>query len=82
MDTGSNLLWLQCQPCHNCFNQTSPIFIPSKSSSYKNTSCSSSTCKDTPEVDTSCNHDEDVCEYSVTYGGDAKSQGEILVWRL
>jgi len=50
MDTGSNLLWLQCQPSHNCFNQTSPIFIPSKSSSYKNISCSSSACKDTPEV--------------------------------
>ncbi|XP_024642369.1 aspartic proteinase CDR1 [Medicago truncatula] len=77
MDTGSNLIWLQCQPCHTCFNQTSPIFNPSKSSSYKNISCSSSACKDTPEVDTSCNHDEDACEYSVTYGGDAKSHGDL-----
>ena len=77
MDTGSNLIWLRCQPCHTCFDQTSPIFNPSKSSSYKNISCSSSTCKDTPEVDTSCNHDEDACEYSVTYGANAKSQGDL-----
>jgi len=82
MDTGSNLIWLQCQPCRTCFNQTSPIFNPSKSSSYKNISCSSSTCKDTPEVDTSCNHDKDACEYSVAYGRNAKSQGDLSMETL
>ncbi|KEH38315.1 eukaryotic aspartyl protease family protein [Medicago truncatula] len=77
MDTGSNIVWLQCQPCHTCFNQTSPIFNPSKSSSYKNIPCTSSTCKDTNETHISCSNGGDVCEYSITYGGDAKSQGDL-----
>jgi hypothetical protein len=77
MDTGSNLVWLQCQPCHTCFNQTSPIFNPSKSSSYKNIPCSSSICKDTNETHISCSHGGDVCEYYITYGGDVKSQGDL-----
>ncbi|KAK7303192.1 hypothetical protein RJT34_14094 [Clitoria ternatea] len=49
MDTGSSLLWTQCQPCtlgniHGCFNQKDPIFDPSKSSTYTNITCSSPTC--------------------------------------
>ncbi|XP_038695456.1 aspartic proteinase CDR1-like [Tripterygium wilfordii] len=38
MDTGSNFLWVQCQTCTRCFNQTSKIFDPSKSSTYANLS--------------------------------------------
>ncbi|AES68109.1 eukaryotic aspartyl protease family protein, putative [Medicago truncatula] len=33
IDTGSDLVWLQCKPCNICYKQTSPIFNPSKSSS-------------------------------------------------
>ncbi|CAH2060273.1 unnamed protein product [Thlaspi arvense] len=32
--TGSDVIWTQCLPCINCFNQQSPIFDPSKSSTY------------------------------------------------
>ena len=34
MDTGSDLVWVQCQPCIRCYNQTGPLFDPSTSSSY------------------------------------------------
>ncbi|KAK6927689.1 Xylanase inhibitor, N-terminal [Dillenia turbinata] len=39
IDTGSDLTWIQCQPCTSCYEQKGPIFDPSKSSTYSNTSC-------------------------------------------
>jgi hypothetical protein len=74
-DTGSNLVWLQCKPCHLCYNQTSPIFDPSKSSSYKNIPCSSRICNFVEH--TSCSYDEDACEYINGYGDGSKSQGNL-----
>ncbi|KAE9594006.1 putative nepenthesin [Lupinus albus] len=34
-DTGSDLIWMQCQPCKKCYKQTEPVFDPSKSKTYK-----------------------------------------------
>lgn len=49
VDTSSDLLWVQCQPCITCFNQSDNLeFDPKKSSSYIETPCSF----------TLCNHDE------------------------
>lgn len=46
-DTGSDLTWTQCQPCaRSCYSQKETIFDPSKSSSYANVSCTSSSCSD------------------------------------
>lgn len=49
MDTGSSLIWTQCQPCKilnfsDCFKQIHPIFDPSKSSTYTNITCPSHIC--------------------------------------
>ncbi|GAV77593.1 Asp domain-containing protein [Cephalotus follicularis] len=45
-DTGSDLTWIQCQPCVvACYPQVDPIFNPSKSTTYKNISCNSDRCK-------------------------------------
>ncbi|CAK8535611.1 unnamed protein product [Lathyrus sativus] len=76
IDPGSNLIWLQCKPCNYCYNQTYPIFNPSKSSSYENISCSSKTCKSAE--DTSCSHDKNVCEYTYDYGRGEKTEGNII----
>uniref|UniRef100_A0A6N2KCH5 Peptidase A1 domain-containing protein n=1 Tax=Salix viminalis TaxID=40686 RepID=A0A6N2KCH5_SALVM len=44
-DTGSDITWTQCEPCvNNCYKQKEPRLNPSKSSSYKNISCSSAVC--------------------------------------
>ncbi|CAL5199723.1 unnamed protein product [Lathyrus oleraceus] len=80
VDTASNLMWLQCKPCHSCYNQTSPIFNPSKSSSYKNISCSSTTCKSME--DTSCSYDADVCQYTLDYGHGYDTHGDLSVETL
>ena len=46
-DTGSDLTWTQCRPCAIfCYNQTEPIFDPSKSTSYINVLCSSPECSE------------------------------------
>ncbi|XP_058757897.1 aspartic proteinase CDR1-like [Vicia villosa] len=80
LDTGSNLIWLQCTPCSICFNQTTPIFNPSKSLSYQNISCSSKTCKSME--DTSCSNNGDACEYTLEYQPGSKTQGELSVETL
>ncbi|GLT38387.1 hypothetical protein SLA2020_126430 [Shorea laevis] len=48
MDTGSNLMWVQCLPCINCFEQFPPFFDPFKSSTYNNLSCTSPNCLISP----------------------------------
>ncbi|CAK7354034.1 unnamed protein product [Dovyalis caffra] len=68
-DTGSDLTWTQCQPCSKaCFPQKEEKFDPTKSSSYKNVSCSSKLCnligKETAQGCSSSN----TCLYGVQYG--------------
>jgi len=76
VDTGSDIIWLQCEPCQQCYNQTTPMFNPSKSSSYKNIPCPSKLCQSVK--DTSCNH-KNSCEYSIYYGDNSHSQGDLSV---
>lgn len=44
-DTGSDLTWTQCKPCVKyCYQQKEPIFDPTRSTSYLNFSCASTSC--------------------------------------
>jgi len=78
IDTASNLGWIQCKACNPCFNQTSPMFDPSKSSTYKTVPCSSPICK---SVDTrNCSSDgKRKCEYNILYLDNSNSQGDVFV---
>lgn len=53
-DTGSTLLWTQCEPCPCCYKQKNPKFNPKKSSTYRLLPC------DAPE----CNVENDPRSYS------------------
>ncbi|KAG6404098.1 hypothetical protein SASPL_136338 [Salvia splendens] len=44
VDTGSDISWLQCQPCSTCYDQADPIFNPSASASYRSLPCASPQC--------------------------------------
>jgi len=44
LDTGSDLNWLQCSPCEDCYEQVGPKYDPSMSSSYSAIPCSSQQC--------------------------------------
>ncbi|CAI9108727.1 OLC1v1008404C1 [Oldenlandia corymbosa var. corymbosa] len=71
LDTGSDLIWTQCKPCTQCFDQTTPIFDPKKSSTYSSISCSSDLCRALPM--SSCGSDG--CEYLYSYGDYSSTQG-------
>ncbi|XP_010451111.1 PREDICTED: aspartyl protease UND-like [Camelina sativa] len=72
MDTGSDLLWLQCQPCINCYDQSLPIFDPSRSYTHRNQSCITSEYS-MPSL--RFNSKSRSCEYSMRYMDDTGSKG-------
>ncbi|KAM0941616.1 putative nepenthesin [Dioscorea sansibarensis] len=71
-DTGSDVTWIQCQPCvSSCYTQQEPIFEPTQSSTYSNVSCSAPACA---ELDTSgCSGT--TCLYAVQYGDNSYTVG-------
>nr|XP_004304754.2 PREDICTED: aspartic proteinase CDR1-like [Fragaria vesca subsp. vesca] len=44
-DTGSHLLWTQCEPCKACYKSNFGIFDPSKSSTYRKINCRARDCR-------------------------------------
>ncbi|KAJ4721417.1 aspartic proteinase CDR1-like [Melia azedarach] len=75
-DTGSDLIWTQCSPCQRCYKQDAPLFDPGKSSTYKDTPCSSTQCSSLSK--TSCSPDGK-CLYSVSYGDNSYSNGNLAI---
>lgn len=75
VDTGSDLLWLQCRPCTSCYDQIDPIFDSSASSSYRPVPCYSKTCARLPNAVRHC--DGSKCVYVETYGDGSFSTGDF-----
>ncbi|KAG6739175.1 hypothetical protein POTOM_056761 [Populus tomentosa] len=68
-DTGSDLTWTQCEPClGGCFPQNEEKFDPTKSTSYKNLSCSSEPCKSIAKESAQDCTSSNTCLYGVKYG--------------
>jgi hypothetical protein len=44
IDTATDLVWMQCQPCVSCYRQVDPVFNPKLSSSFAFVPCGSDTC--------------------------------------
>ncbi|KAI4312639.1 hypothetical protein MLD38_037441 [Melastoma candidum] len=74
-DTGSDLMWTQCQPCDVCFPQVLPLFIPRASSTYEQVHCVSDKCHLFEK--TFCNTQGFTCQYSAVYGDQSYSEGNI-----
>ncbi|KHN37650.1 Putative aspartic protease [Glycine soja] len=79
VDTGSDIIWLQCQPCKKCYKQITPIFDSSKSKTYKTLPCPSNTCQSVQG--TSCSSRKN-CLYSIDYADGSHSQGDLSVETL
>lgn len=81
LDTGSDLNWLQCLPCHACFEQSGPIYDPSASSSYRNISCTDPRCDLVSRPDTSApclaGEDHSSCPYFYWYGDHSNTTGDL-----
>ncbi|KAI5647116.1 hypothetical protein M9H77_33121 [Catharanthus roseus] len=74
LDTGSDIVWIQCSPCRKCYTQSDPIFNPSRSSTFGSVPCSSPLCRrlDSP----GCNNRQK-CLYQVSYGDGSFTVGEF-----
>ncbi|XP_057451924.1 aspartyl protease family protein 2-like [Lotus japonicus] len=80
LDTGSDVTWLQCKPCKNCYNQTDPIFDPKKSTSFTGIPCNSVSCMQL-EDSAGCNQ-KNQCQYKVTYGDGSSTSGDFCTETL
>ncbi|XP_015077877.1 aspartyl protease family protein At5g10770-like [Solanum pennellii] len=80
VDTGSDLTWIQCQPCRLCYNQPEPLFNPSVSPTYRKVICNSSVCQTLQSAtgnSGSCGNDLQDCSYVVNYGDGSYTRGEL-----
>ena len=74
LDTGSDVNWVQCAPCADCYQQTDPIFEPAASASYSPLTCETQQCK---SLDVSeCRND--TCLYEVSYGDGSYTVGDFV----
>ncbi|KAL3536700.1 hypothetical protein ACH5RR_000066 [Cinchona calisaya] len=75
LDTGSDVVWIQCSPCKKCYPQSDPFFDPSRSSSFAGVLCNSPLCRslDSP----GCNTRQKKCLYQVSYGDGSFTFGEF-----
>ncbi|KZV54236.1 hypothetical protein F511_33168 [Dorcoceras hygrometricum] len=74
IDTGSDVSWLQCQPCTDCYQQTGPIYNPSSSSTYRKLTCDSQQCS-ALQV-SACR--TGTCLYQVSYGDGSYTVGDFV----
>lgn len=73
LDTGSDVNWVQCAPCADCYQQADPIFEPASSSSYTPLTCDAHQCK---SLDVSeCRNG--TCLYEVSYGDGSYTVGDF-----
>ncbi|KAI4363894.1 hypothetical protein MLD38_020056 [Melastoma candidum] len=79
LDTGSDLNWIQCIPCHDCFKQNGPYYDPKDSSSYRNISCHDPHCRlvSSPDPQRPCKEENPSCPYFYWYGDHSNTTGDF-----
>ncbi|GFQ06873.1 protein aspartic protease in guard cell 1 [Phtheirospermum japonicum] len=78
LDTGSDVVWLQCRPCKKCYEQAGLIFDPRNSSSFSPLPCGDSRCQQLDSADYSnCDNPQSSCLYKFTYGDGSFSFGNL-----
>ncbi|KAL5211586.1 hypothetical protein ABZP36_022433 [Zizania latifolia] len=82
MDTGSDLNWLQCAPCLDCFEQRGPVFDPAASLSYRNVTCGDPRCSLVSSLTAvrACRRPRgDPCPYYYWYGDQSNTTGDLAL---
>ncbi|KAL8474007.1 hypothetical protein ACS0TY_030041 [Phlomoides rotata] len=81
LDTGSDLNWIQCVPCYDCFEQTGPYYDPKDSTSFKNVSCNDPRCRlvSSPDPPLPCRGHNQSCPYYYWYGDSSNTTGDFAV---
>ena len=78
IDSGSDIVWVQCKPCTQCYHQTDPLFDPADSASFMGVSCSSAVCDRVENA--GCNSGR--CRYEVSYGDGSYTKGTLALETL
>ncbi|XP_078445802.1 aspartic proteinase nepenthesin-1-like [Wolffia australiana] len=77
LDTGSDLNWLQCAPCDDCFEQHGPLYDPALSSSYQPVRCDDPLCA---LVSSSAPRSGNgSCAYAYSYGDRSNTSGDLAL---
>ncbi|KAL3332606.1 hypothetical protein AABB24_032927 [Solanum stoloniferum] len=81
LDTGSDLNWLQCVPCYDCFEQNGPHYDPKDSSSFRNISCHDPRCQfvTSPDPPPPCKSENQTCPYYYWYGDSSNTTGDFAL---
>lgn len=79
VDSGSDVVWVQCQPCTQCYRQADPVFDPAKSASFSGVSCGSSVCA---QLDQNAGCHNGRCRYEVSYGDGSYTKGTLALETL
>jgi hypothetical protein len=74
-DTGSDLSWVQCKPCKDCYDQQDPLFDPAQSSTYRAVPCGDANCRG---LDSSTCASGNKCRYEVVYGDQSQTDGNLV----
>lgn len=78
IDSGSDIVWVQCMPCDPCYPQSDPLFDPAASASFAAVPCSSDVCR---RIDGSgCQSGG--CRYVVNYGDGSYTAGTLVLETL
>ncbi|KAK8507764.1 hypothetical protein V6N13_140507 [Hibiscus sabdariffa] len=81
LDTGSDLNWIQCVPCYDCFEQNGPYYDPKESSSFRNVSCKDPRCHlvSSPDPSQVCKAENQTCPYYYWYGDSSNTTGDFAL---
>ena len=80
MDTGSDLLWIQCLPCVHCIERKiNSVFDPTKSSTYSDLPCAF--CRKF-NFYTECDKNKTKCRYGYGYADEDYSYGTFAREKL
>ncbi|XP_060213847.1 aspartyl protease family protein 2-like [Lycium barbarum] len=83
LDTGSDLNWIQCVPCYDCFEQNGPHYDPKDSSSFRNINCHDPKCQlvSSPDPPQPCKSTEknQTCPYYYWYGDSSNTTGDFAL---
>lgn len=81
LDTGSDLNWIQCVPCYDCFEQNGPYYDPKESTSFRNISCHDPRCHlvSSPDPPQPCKAENQTCPYFYWYGDSSNTTGDFAL---
>ncbi|CAN1177840.1 Protein ASPARTIC PROTEASE IN GUARD CELL 2 [Linum perenne] len=79
VDSGSDIVWVQCKPCSQCYTQSDPLFDPAFSASFSSVSCSSTACDRIAAGTTASSCGSGRCRYEVSYGDGSYTKGTLAL---